>query len=289
MKTIKAFTINANYLNALSRIFTPIVLDSIAEKGYSAYLSEVCENSRLLQTIDNDTPFADFLNRVYDLLFKNYRNEYIYKNVIANKILQGTHSPNTSQMLTEFRVGKCKADAVVINGTSTVYEIKSEFDSFNRLQRQLEAYVQVFDHINVITSERQAEKLRGELPEMVGVLVVTNRNTISTVRKPVSNRENIQPAVLFDSLRKNEYLQVIETIYGAIPAVPNTLIFRKCKELFSGLRPDVAHDATMAVLRQRNANSSLKSFLEVQLLLRDFPSRDIHGPGYNNKPQQYLF
>lgn len=137
----KLNNINFNYLNALSRIFTPLVLDNVAEKGYSSYLTEVCSNSLLLNNIDMDLPFAEFLNRVYSFLFKNYRNEYIYKNVIVNKILLGKHSLKTSQMLTEFRVGKCKADVVVLNCTSTVYEIKSELDSFNRLGKQLGVYM----------------------------------------------------------------------------------------------------------------------------------------------------
>ena len=257
----KTLNVNTNYINALSRIFTPFVLDNIAEKGYSSYLSEVCANSNILQNIDNSLSFADFLNWIYNFLFKNFRNEYIYKNVIANKILLGKHSLNTSQMLTEFRVGKCKADVVIINGTSNIYEIKSEFDSFNRLNNQLSSYMQVFDRINVVTSKHQAKKLLNELPESVGVFVVTHRNTISTIRDSVSNKKNIQPEVLFDSLRKNEYLNVIKSIYGGIPDVPNTYIFKECKTLFTKLKPDIAHDSTMTVLRQRNENSFLGSIL----------------------------
>lgn len=261
MRMKKIININTNCLNALSRIFTPLVLDNIATKGYSSYLSEVCENSNLKQKVDLYLPFADFLNWIYNLLFKKYRNEYIYKNVIANKILLGKHSLNTSQMLTEFRVGKCKADAVVINGTSTIYEIKSEFDSFTRLKNQLSTYMQVFDHINVITSEQQAKKLINELPESVGVHTLTNRNTISIIRESVSNKINIKPEVLFDSLRKNEYLSVIKNNYGSIPDVPNTRIFNECKTLFVRMPPELAHDTTMPILRKRNENDSLGEFL----------------------------
>jgi hypothetical protein len=258
----KSLNINANYLHALSRIFTPLVLDSVAEKGHSLYLTEVCSNSLLLNKIDMDIPFSDFLNKVYGFLFKNYRNEYIYKNVIANNILLGKHSLNTSQMLTEFRVGKCKADAVVINGTSTVYEIKSELDSFNRLEKQLGAYMQVFDHINVITSKQQAEKLLKDIPEIVGILIVTDKKSISTLRVSISNKKNIVPEVLFDSMRKNEYLNVIEKLYGAIPDVPNTNIFKECKRLYIQKNPEIAHDITMAELKKRNEASSLADFLK---------------------------
>jgi hypothetical protein len=165
-------------------------------------------------------------------------------------------------MLTEFRVGKCKADAVVINGTSTVYEIKSELDSFNRLEKQLGAYMQVFDHINVITSKQQAEKLLKDIPEIVGILIVTDKKSISTLRVSISNKKNIVPEVLFDSMRKNEYLNVIEKLYGAIPDVPNTNIFKECKRLYIQKNPEIAHDITMAELKKRNEASSLADFLK---------------------------
>lgn len=257
-----ALNFDAKYLNSLSRIFTPIVLNSVAEKGYSAYLTEVCNNCKILQNIDSKMPFSDFLNWVYGLLFKNYRNEYVYKNVIANKILLGKHSLHTSQMLTEFRVEKCKADVVIINGTSTVYEIKSEYDTFSRLEDQLSAYMKVFDHINVITTEPQAVKLSGELPVNVGILVVTNRNTISIYRESLSNKMKIETSVLFDSLRKHEYLQIVNNYYGSVPNVPNTRIFKECKNLFTKMNPVSAHDLTMDVLKKRNDVHALEKYLK---------------------------
>jgi hypothetical protein len=192
--------IDPKYLPALGRVFSPIVLDSLAQKGYSSYLSEVCINSGLFERIDPATTLGEFFDWVYHFLFKNYRNEYIYKNIIANKILLGKHSLNTSQMLTEFRVGRSKADVVLLNGASTVYEIKSQYDSFARLEKQMRAYFEIFDYINVITSSSQVKKLDSILPDKAGILVLTNRNTISTIREAKSNRENINPDILFDSL-----------------------------------------------------------------------------------------
>lgn len=148
-----------NYLPALGKIFSPLVMNNLAENGSSGYLTEVCSNSRIIDQIDTTISLKQFLEDIYDILQKNYRYEYIYKNVIANKILLGKHSLNTAHMLTEFRVGKCKADVVILNGTSTVYEIKSEYDSFARLNQQIQAYLDIFDFINIITSNSQAEKL----------------------------------------------------------------------------------------------------------------------------------
>lgn len=255
-------TSNTRYFNALSRIFTPFVLDSIAEKGYSPYLNEVCVHCGLISQLDKNQTFASFFDLVYGILLKNYRNEYIYKNVIAKNILLGKHSLATSRMLTELRVGKCKADVVIINGTSTVYEIKSEYDSFNRLEKQITSYLDMFDRINVITTEVQSEKLKTVLPESCGIMILTERNSISVVRDAQSNKVNIRLPVLFDSLRKQEYTQIVREYYGAVPDVPNTQLFGKCKELYCSMLKDAAYDMTMNILKQRTSAALLQNYIK---------------------------
>ena len=257
-------TINVDnkYFPALGKLFSPMVINSLVWKNYSPYLAEVCSNSGLLDKLDLSMTLGNFFNFIYDLLFKNYRNEYIFKNVIANKILLGKHSLNTSQLLMEFRAGKSKADVVLLNGTSTVYEIKSEYDSFSRLKKQIRSYCDVFDYINVITTNKQANKITSCLPEKVGILVLTERDTISTFRNPKSNKENIKLAILFNSLRKTEYTNIIKRYYGTIPDVPNTIIYKVCKELFCKIPVSTAHDLTINVLKRRSDVKILKDFIE---------------------------
>lgn len=262
MKAINEIKINDKYLPSLGRMFSPLVMDQIALKGRSGYLSEVCSNSRLIEQIDPSMPLAQFFDLIYMILFKSYRNEYIYKNAIANKILLGRHSLNTSHMLTEFRVGNCKADVVVVNGTSAVYEIKSELDSFARLENQVKNYLKIFDYINVITSASQVNKLKSILPDKAGILLLTNRNTISTIRESKSNRKNTNQSILFDSLRKNEYVKAIKEYFGIVPDVPNTQIYKECKKLFSKIPAELAHDLTINILRRRRNTRVLKEFIE---------------------------
>ncbi len=253
--------IDTKYLSALGRVFSPIVMDSLSQKGYSSYLTEVCANCGLLEKIDSSMTLRQFLDWIYNLLFKNYRNEYIYKNVIANKILLGKHSLNTSHMLTEFRVGKCKADVVILNGTSTVYEIKSEYDSFARLEKQIQTYFEIFEFINVITAPSQLEKLKSILPEKVGILSLTKRKTIATIREAKSNMVNINAITLFDSFRKPEYLKIIKEYYGKIPDVPNTQIHNVCKKLFCEIPPVDSHYLTIKTFRERSDSKVLKEFI----------------------------
>jgi len=252
-----------NYLPAFGKVFSPLVMNNLAQNGYSGYLSEVCSNSRIKDQIDTTISLRQFLEDLYNILQKNYRYEYIYKNVIAKKILLGKHSLNTSHMLTEFRVGKCKADVVIVNGTSTAYEIKSEYDSFTRLKQQIHTYLDVFDFVNVITSDAQADKLKYLLPEVVGLLVLTKNNSISTIREAISNVDNIKLDILFDSLRKTEYMRVIREHYGSLPSVPNTLIYKVCRSLFCQIPNKVAHSLAINALRERSNSEVLRKFIDV--------------------------
>ena len=255
-------SINKKYLPALSRLFSSGVIDNIIANGRSAYMAEVCSNSGFLNQISPSESLSEFFNIIYTFLFEKYRNEYFYKNTIANKVLLGKHSLNTAQMLTEFRVGRCKADVVVLNGTITVYEIKSAFDSFRRLERQVTEYRKVFDYINVITSAYQVKKLQSVLGDQIGILVLTNRSTISVVRKAESNLASIDLQLLFDSLKKDEYVSIITKYYGHLPDIPNTRLFKECKRLYCRMPVKTAYHLTINVLRKRTNNLQLKEYLQ---------------------------
>jgi hypothetical protein len=164
-------------------------------------------------------------------------------------------------MLTEFRAGSCKADVLLLNGTSTVYEIKSKYDSMERLARQLAAYRQLFDKINVITSDSQLDKVMGVAGNDIGIMVLTNRNTIHSVQEPMSLKVSVQPAIIFDSLRKNEYEHVIKDHFGYVPKVSNARMYKSCRELFCSLSPSVAHDAMVSILNKRVNRKILKDFV----------------------------
>ncbi len=245
----------------LARLFSAGVVRELASKGYSSIATSVLNESDLLPAIDPKMLLCEFFEGLFVLLFRSYRNEYIYKSAIANKILLGKHSLNTSFMLTEFRAADCKADAVILNGTSNVYEIKSEFDNLDRLKRQISAYKLLFDHVHVITSGDQLQKVKQEVDESVGLMVLGDRQAISTIRNSQSMKQDTKPEMIFDSFRKHEYTQVIKKEFGHLPDVPNTRIYTECKNLFCTLPPEVAHDAMVRVLKRRGDSFALREFV----------------------------
>jgi hypothetical protein len=104
---------------------------------------------------------GELINEIYRFMMRNYRNEYFYINTLLNKLLLKKHSINTTTALTQIPIGKSKADFILINGNAVVYEIKSELDGFDRLETQLKDYYRAFNHVCVVTSEGNYEKLYG--------------------------------------------------------------------------------------------------------------------------------
>lgn len=251
-----------NHTTAFSRIFSPQVLNPIAEKGHSPYLKEVIVKSGLLDQIDISMQFGAFLDLMYGYLLNNYKVEYIYKNTLVNRMLLGRHSLNTAHMVTEFRVGSRKADVVLLNGSSTVYEIKTEYDSYSRLIDQVHEYMKMFDFINVFTSKEQLSTVEKLVPDNVGLLYLS-KSSISIYREAHSNKRNIDLSVVFNSLRKKEYLNAVGAYYGDIPVVPNTKLFSVCKERFCRIPVEAANELFVQELKKRKDARLLKEFFQV--------------------------
>lgn len=249
----------------LARFFSASVLKELAHCGHSAIAGRLSQQNHLFDRFGATMPVGEFYDAIFRKLVKEYRHEYIYKNAIAEKILLGKHNLKTAFMLTEFRVDDCKADAVVLNGTSHVYEIKSEMDSFERLDRQLTAYRRMFDFITVITTERLYHSVLNRVPAEVGVMVLAEGGyqfRKNCRREAVSNKSNVDPLVIFDSLQRREYLKIIKEHFDiSFAHTPNTRIYAEALNYFNQLPPETAHDSMVEVLKQRLETRRIADFV----------------------------
>ena len=213
--------------------------------------------------VDRNVCVGDAFEAVFSFLRTvGNRDEYIYRAALTHKVLLGTHSLNTASMLTEFRVGLSRADLVILNGTATVYEIKSERDSLKRLESQLQAYRQVFAQVCVIASEEYIDRTLQLAPSDVGVLGLGPRHRITTVRKPQDNPDRICPIALFESLRISEAKQILTNLSIEVPALPNTQLHAALRAEFARLEPAVAHAQMVKVLKESRSLVSLGELVE---------------------------
>lgn len=244
-------TLTSARLAAISRLFSSSVIREMARTGRSPLFLRLAVQSDLLDFVDASNRVSDLFEVAFALLRREgHRHEYIYKAALTQRILLGKHSLQTASMLTEFRVGECKADVAILNGTATVYEIKSERDSLYRLARQVTAYARVFARVYVIAAESHVDAVIASVPGDVGILRLSDRHHISTVREAADHPERTSPAAIFDSIRTDEARLILMTQGVTIPVVPNTILSAVLRDLFVTLDPSTAHSGMVQVLKK---------------------------------------
>lgn len=249
-------------LSAVSRLFSASLIRELARKGRSSLFARLARESSLLEVIGPDEPIRNLFDSAFSLLKKkDYRHEYIYKSAITHKVLLGKHSLQTAVILNEFRVGSSKADSVILNGTSTVYEIKSERDSLARLEQQVASYRRVFAKVNIITGENHLDSVIGMVPEDVGILLLSDRYQISPIREAAERPDRTDPKEIFNSIQLIEAKKILKSLNLEIPKLPNTRMHEALGNKFSKLSAVQAHDGMVRILRTTRSLLPLAEFI----------------------------
>lgn len=240
-----------NKMNNLNRIFTRNMLRHFIEgkvdNVYSSVIRRYTSNA-------NQKNNRELISEIYCELKNNYRNEYFYKNTLLNKLLLGVHSVNTTTALTEIAIAKSKADFVLINGKAVVYEIKTELDNLERLNSQIADYYKAFDHVAVVTYERNLQQLKKVLDNVdkpVGIYVLRKNGKLGTIRKPQRHTGDLNKEIIFKLLRKSEYENIIAQQYGYLPEVTQFKYYSTCKKMFLQIPIEESYLLVLRTLKKR--------------------------------------
>ena len=148
-----------------------------------------------------------------------------------------------------------RVDMAVVNGRLEGFEIKSDGDSLDRLQRQIDSFQMVFEHMSVVTTERNLRKIRLKIPECWGIIVFEDNENFRIARKSKSNPFRNQENVLF--------LLNMAELKG---------IFRKCKN-----HPPISavnKRQMIAQIVQKNSKKSIFSEVKSALKRREILTAD---------------
>lgn len=261
MNSSKAYNVSA-----ISRLFSSSVIKELARKGKSPLFSRLINEAGILISGNSCDKVGDIFEEAFSILKKkDNRHEYVYKSALTQNVLLGRHSLNTASMLTEFRIEECKADVVILNGTGTVYEIKSERDSLSRLSKQISAYRNVFAKVYVIAGENHVQAVSESVPEDVGIKVLSSGYNISEIRDAKELPERTKSSSIFDSIRISEAKLILKRACVECPDVPNTEQYAVYKEVFSKLPSQTAHEGMVHVLK------STRTLLPLKQVISDLP------------------
>lgn len=253
----------------LNRLFTQNVFFNMIRSSSSNNATYRAVIQRFIDDPENSDN-GKLISEIYHYMSKSYRNEYFYQNTLLNKLLLGRHSLNTTTALTQIPISKSKADFILINGKAVVYEIKTELDTFDRLETQLRDYYKGFDYVCVVTSEGQYDRINSLLADTpVGIYVLTPQNTISsTLRKePIENNACLDYTTIFKILHKKEFERILLQYYGSLPKTSQAFYYGKCLELFSAIPILDAYTLALKQLKMRN-RIEIKEFEQVPYELK---------------------
>lgn len=244
----------ASSARRLASVFSTRVFRALAAEqpeGLTARLAP-------LETVD--VPDTATLGERFDVahrsLVASYRSEYVFKNTLVSKIVFGKHRPATAAAIMEMPMGDSEADLLVLNGTSTVYEIKTDLDQFSRLSGQLCDYCTHADRVYVVTSDGRAAAAEALVPDHVGILALKRSGALSTVRAAKSNLDQLRHEYLFRMLRRNEAQALLRDRIGYTPDVPAGYLSERMGTLFGELDIADAHRLVVTQLRLRGRGAA---------------------------------
>jgi hypothetical protein len=194
---------------------------------------------------------ADAFDIAYAALLRNYRNEYVFKNAIVSKIVYGRHKPSTASAILELSLGKSVADVAVFNGTSTVYEIKTDLDSFARLGSQLQDYRTRVEMVYVVVSERRAVSAQRHIPDGVGLIAFRRNGALGVIRPALSNLDQMRADHIFTTLRQGEVADVLRRHGLQATAQDPGVRWHQLRAMFSELDVTTAHTGAVDAFRAR--------------------------------------
>lgn len=122
-----------------------------------------------------------------------YRNEAVIKSSFINHVM----NVDTRVVGFEFPVGNNRVDLCAIDNRSSAFEIKTAYDTLARLDRQLSAYLRVFEYVYVICEESKLDEVLLVTPPCVGIYSYsdTSRKIKFVVRRPAKRSDRIDETV----------------------------------------------------------------------------------------------
>lgn len=247
---------NVETLRQWSRLFSPPIFKQIASESDSTCFDEAIKH-RLKNTAKKTSNLA-MIKYFYKTLEKKYRCEYIYKNTLFNAIIK-EHGLKLTLTLNEFKIGKSIADLVLLNGSAKIYEIKTELDSLDKLEKQISDYLKFADKIYIVTDDAHAAHLQIAYKDSsVGIMLLNEKNKLETVKEAASDSRHFDFDTLFKVLRKQEYLDLTMSNFGYTPNVPNTKIFRCCYALLREVNIEKFQKQVVAKLKERSLKNPKK-------------------------------
>lgn len=118
-------------------------------------------------------------------------NEQAIKTLIQAKLASAAHGQGAA-FISELFIDAFarRADLVMANGKLSAFEIKSERDTLDRLDGQLETYLRLFEQVTIVCAMRHLSGVESKAPEGVGIWALSEDGAVKVIRKAKTKKQN---------------------------------------------------------------------------------------------------
>lgn len=201
--------------------------------------------------------YLDLIKKTYASIAKYYRCEYVYKNELIKHLIN-VYGVRNTVYFSEFRVGKSIADIVMFNGESKVFEIKTEYDTIRRLDKQMNDYKCFFDKSFVVIPANKYKEYSNMIDSSIGIITMISENghiKLEEVRNAEQNT-SLDVDILMSCLRTEEYRNIAYSLGGTFDNVPGYDMFSYCHEVMSNADTDMLKKCFLKEVKKRKNNTS---------------------------------
>jgi hypothetical protein len=145
---------------------------------------------------------------VNDIVMNFYFGEKKVKYHLSRKYMERDDEISTF----EFNVGASRLDFARLNGYSYAYEIKTELDSLDKLDKQLQDYSAVFEFLHVVCHPDHYKKVIEIIPEYCGVITYNTQKAefpFSFRKKRLLNPD-VDPRIQLTTLTSKELDKIMK-------------------------------------------------------------------------------
>lgn len=256
-------------LRSLSRIFTNsmfknIVLDNDVKYFDYTVKKHIYSKWEYHSTEPRNIEILDYL---YTELCNNYCNEYVFKNeILRQELLKKYTSYSEAVLLNEFAIWYSIADVVILNWEIQVFEIKTDLDSFVKLDKQLIDYMKFADKVYIVVSDVNRKKVKSIYKNTnIGILYLNNDWILKEEKKAIKNKD-FDYETIFKTLRKKEYLNIIREVkwkknFENLLRNPNSLIFRESLEIIKTINIKKFQKLALQEIKKRKNLLDIKDYI----------------------------
>lgn len=141
-------------------------------------------------------------------------NEKLTELTIRNTLLRSLNKASECTVLEEVKIegGTARIDVVAFGNEIVGYEIKSDFDNFDRMANQIHAYNRVFSKINLVCGKRHLDYALAILPSWWGIILVSlvdDDQTLEQIREAKSH-DRQDPYSVASLLNKQDAVELLK-------------------------------------------------------------------------------